>query len=562
MKKLSVKRLVIVIVLAFVWIFGSLYFSIPEINVKNLGFVFWAALTAVIIYLAIRIFALRDRVVDVTHNHSQTSPYSVHFAGSGKRIFKPAIIVAAAVAVYFLAAAVSSAMILRAGSYAQQMPLEKLDVEAFGQKITPESIGTTSSLPIIDKEISQRMAEGKLSTYGSQFRLSDSFTLIHIKENGVQRLVRVAPLEYSGFFVALNRYHEGSVGYVMVDVVSEEAKLVEVEGGMPYMESALLNKNLHRYIWMHYPTALIADYNFEVDDNGNPYWVASEYDYRVGLTGGADPVGAILVNASTGEIHRYTMDEVPEWVDRVVPVNIAYNQADNALTYQNGWFNAKIGEKRDVFQLTNEYNFISLEDRTYLYSGVTSANGTDQTSVGFVLVDLKTKEASMYSIQGITENRAKEIAQSHQKVKAQNLTATDPILINMEGEPTYFLTLKNGYQRQWYVLIRVSDGIIALNEDFSSAKTEYISLISGEVKPGEEEETLEVTGVVSRVHYNQSNDMVEFILKGQRDKLYSAPITLSTSVRFLQPDDEVAIRYIESGDGTALVRSITNQSIE
>ena len=159
-------------------------------------------------------------------------------------------------------------------------------------------------------------------------------------------------------------------------------------------------------------------------------------------------MGAILVNASTGEIHRYTMDEVPEWVDRVVPVNIAYNQADNALTYQNGWFNAKIGEKRDVFQLTNEYNFISLEDRTYLYSGVTSANGTDQTSVGFVLVDLKTKEASMYSIQGITENRAKEIAQSHQKVKAQNPTATDPILINMEGEPTYFLTLKNGYQRQ------------------------------------------------------------------------------------------------------------------
>ena len=88
-------------------------------------------------------------------------------------------------------------------------------------------------------------------------------------------------------------------------------------------------------------------------------------------------------------------------------------------------------------------------------------------------------------------------ARNHQTVKAQNLTPTDPLLINIEGVPTYFLTLKNGYQRQWYVLVRVSDGTLAMNMDLKDAKTEYISLLSSTGNLSSEE-MREANGTVLR----------------------------------------------------------------
>ncbi len=544
----------IIIIISAIW----LYFFQPELNIKSP-----AAVLVILMLIGINAFIIaifkhkkiaRKTVVNPVNQNTVriVDLKAIKLAGFYS-------ILGLIFVLYLLIGGISGARILRAKAYVKQMPMEVLEIKDFAEQVSPEAIGT-STLPIIDQEIALRKAEGQLSTYGSQYSIGSSFTLINIKENGVERLVRVAPLEYNGLVVAATHYNSGSVGYVMVDVVTEEAKFVEVKEGIKYLESGLLNRKLSRYIWMHYPTSLVTDYSFEIDDEGNPYWVASVYDNEVGLFSGQNPTGIILVNSVNGDINRYDIKDVPTWVDRVVPAEQAMTQANNALTYKNGWFNATFGAKKEVFNLTEEYNYLSLNGKTYLYSGVTSPNNADETSVGFVLIDLRTKETKMYRIQGITEYRAMEIARSHQSVKAQNLNATDPLLVNIEGQPTYFLTLKNNVQRQWYVLVRVSDGAIVLNQNLRNCKSEYISLLTNQNGSPVTDGLESVTGVVSRVRESQG-DVIEFVFANDVDKIYMVPISLGVDTRFLQAGDTVTVKFLPSDDGTYLVRELVNETL-
>lgn len=547
--KHNLKGIIIAMPIILIISAGWLYFFQPELNIKSP-----AAVLVLLMLIGINAFI----IAIFKHKKIANNTVSIFDFKTIKLVGFYSIL-GLLYFLYLIIGGISGAHVLRAKAYVNQMPMEVLEIQDFAEQVSPQSIGT-STLPIIDREIALRKAEGQLSTYGSQYSIGNSFTLINIKENGVERLVRVAPLEYNGLVVAATHYNSGSVGYVMVDVVTEEAKFVEVEEGIKYLESGLLNRNLSRYIWMHYPTSLITDYSFEIDDEGNPYWVASVYDNEVGLFSGQNPIGVVLVNAVNGDINRYDIKNVPTWVDRVVPSEQAMTQADNALTYRNGWFNATFGAKKDVFNTTEEYNYISLEGKTYLYSGITSPNNADETSVGFMLIDLRTKEAKMYRIQGITEYRAMEIARSHQSVKAQNLNATEPLLVNIEGQPTYFMTLKNNVQRQWYVLVRVSDGAIVLNQNLRTCKSEYISLLTSQKGSSIIDGLESVSGVVSRVREAQG-DIIEFVFSNDANKIYMAPISLGIDTRFLQAGDTVTVKFLPSDDGTYLVRELINDTL-
>ena len=401
---------------------GSLYLTFPALHFQNKEAAAWLISVILVGFL---IFGC-GKYIKTVFEGMFPAGVGKHTQATVKRekmpvFVKVLLVIVCVFGVYFVGGEISSMKVFRAKDYAAQMEMQEMEIKDFGQVISPESLGS-STLPIIDQSISQRKAEGALGTYGSQFSLSDSSTLIHVNGEEGEELVRVIPLEYSGFFVALNKYSQGSVGYVKVNVVTEETELVLVEGGMPYVESGLLNKSLHRHIWMNHPFLMVTDYSFEIDDQGHPYWIATYFEREVGLFGGEEPKGVITVDACSGKTEKYPIGSEPEWVDRVVPVDIAFAQSDNALTYKNGWFNVEFGAKKEVFNLTEEYNYISINGQTYMYSGITSPNNADETSVGFVLVNLKTKETMRYTMSGITEYRAKSIAVSDQKVKAQALT--------------------------------------------------------------------------------------------------------------------------------------------
>lgn len=401
-------------------------------------------------------------------------------------------------------------------------------------------------LPIIDKDLAFRLAEQTLGNYGAQYSVNyDNFTIISVMENGEEKLYRVTPLEYSGFFVAMNKNSSGSVGYIKVDVETQQASLVEVEGGIKYLPSAILHYDLHRKLRFSYPTKLFGKYSFEIDDNGHPYWVVPTYKNECALFAGPNSTGTVILDAVTGAINYYKLGEEPEFVDRVCDTTLVDEQATNALKYQNGFFNATMGAKKEVFATSDGYNYFIKDGHTYYVSCITSLNNSDQTSIGFIAIDLKTKAAKKYLIPGITEMRARDILMLDESVKAQKLDATWPILINYHGVPTYFVVLKNSVQFQLACLINVADGsVVAMGNSLTEAAKNYESLLAAR---GEGDiEKLEITGTVTKLLFRENAQEIDFMLDTVLDTYFVVRIDLSLVARFLEVGDQIKVTYQKS----------------
>ena len=229
---------------------------------------------------------------------------------------------------------------------------------------------------------------------------------------------------------------DGLPAYLVIDMVTQEAEVVRLDEGMKYTPAEHFGRKLERHLRFHYPTMMFADPVFEIDEEGAPYWVCPRMVKTIGLFGGTDIQGAVLVDAITGESQYY--EEVPNWVDHVYDADLIMEQYDYYGMYKNGFLNSIFGQ-REVTLTTEGYNYIAIGDDVYMYTGVTSVT-SDQSNIGFLLSNQRTKETHFYSIAGATEASAQASAQS--QVQQMRYTATFPLLLNIADQPTYFMSLK------------------------------------------------------------------------------------------------------------------------
>ena len=432
--------------------------------------------------------------------------------------------------------------LFNAKAYANQLEITEGTTEDLNKTFDYEE--GEVKLPVIDKELAAKLAQAKLDAYGAQYSIDiDNFTIISVERNGQTELLRVTPLEYDNVFVAMSRMSKGTVGYIEVNVVTQVAKLVKFDDndGLKYMPSGILKYDLDRHIRKHYPSVLYNHKYFEIDNEGNPYWVIPTIKKGIGVFDGATPSGVLLVNPITGEIQKYNLGEQPSWVQRCVDEHIMEVQANNALSLKNGFWNTLFA-KKEVFQLSDGYNYLLKDNATYYISCITSPNENDQTSIGFLIVNLKTKEAIRYSCPGITEMRAREIAMYDERVKAQELEATWPILVSYHGVPTYFVVLKNDVQFQKAVFINVDNGaLVGMGSDISNAKVEYDNLLSNESIV--QKENKEVKGTVTKIR--DLGNTIEFMIDTMPDVYFSCDINISLVARFLSVGENVVITYNE-----------------
>ena len=432
--------------------------------------------------------------------------------------------------------------LFNAKAYANQLEITEGTTEDLSKTFDYEE--GEVKLPVIDKELAAKLAQAKLDAYGAQYSIDiDNFTIISVERNGQTELLRVTPLEYDNVFVAMSRMSKGTVGYIEVNVVTQVAKLVKFDDndGLKYMPSGILKYDLDRHIRKHYPSVLYNHKYFEIDNEGNPYWVIPTIKKGIGVFDGATPSGVLLVNPITGEIQKYNLGEQPSWVQRCVDEHIMEVQANNALSLKNGFWNTLFA-KKEVFQLSDGYNYLLKDNATYYISCITSPNENDQTSIGFLIVNLKTKEAIRYSCPGITEMRAREIAMYDERVKAQELEATWPILVSYHGVPTYFVVLKNDVQFQKAVFINVDNGaLVGMGSDISNAKVEYDNLLSNESIV--QKENKEVKGTVTKIR--DLGNTIEFMIDTMPDVYFSCDINISLVARFLSVGENVVITYNE-----------------
>ena len=401
------------------------------------------------------------------------------------------LIVIGAVFVIYVVGGLLSSVVIRSGAYAKLITVETGD---FTQDIEEISF---DQIPMLDRDSAEKLGDrklGELADMVSQFEVADNYTQINYKG----RPVRVTPLRYGDIFKWLNNRSAGLPAYLIIDMVTQEVDVVRLPEGMHYTTAEHFSRNLYRHLRFQDPTYIFNEPTFEIDEEGTPYWVCPRIVKRIGLFGGTDIQGAVLVNAITGESQYYT--DIPTWVDGVYSAEIIMDQYDYYGTYQGGFINSLFGQK-NVTVTTEGYNYIAANDDVYVYTGVTSA-GSDESNIGFILTNQRTKQTTFYSIAGAEEFSAMNSAEG--VVQHLNYSATFPLLLNISNQPTYFMALKDyaGLVKM-YAMVNVQQyQIVATGASVEECQSNYYKLLrqnkldTGEapILPADEDT---VTGIIT-----------------------------------------------------------------
>lgn len=418
----------------------------------------------------------------------------------------------------------------------------------------------TSGIPLMDRDTATRLGDrqlGGVSELVSQFVPAPDYIQINVGNVPY----RVTPLQYSSFFRWVNNRKNGVPGYIRVNMVDGNAEIVDVEEGIKYSDSELFGRNVKRHLRFSYPTAIFDAPSFEVDDSGHPYYVATTYKTRF-FFNYKEPIGVITLDAVTGETKMYNLEESPQWVDRVYSADLILSQLDDYGQYQDGYWNSIIGQQ-GVTTTTDGYNYLSIDEDVFMYTGVTSVN-SDASNIGFYLVNLRTKEAEYFPVVSADEFSA--MASAVGSVQQMRYQSTFPILINLEGRPYYLSSLKDdsGLVRLYalvdaqnyqtvYTDSRIENVIAQLYADLGiETDLEIVDEIE------EEEELIEFAAQVSEISQAvvSGDTIYYFMMNGE---VYKANIHLHDSLPFV----EVGTTLEGLSDESNNIEEITNiQEIE
>lgn len=431
---------------------------------------------------------------------------------------------------------VVGSVIFRAKDYAQLLPIQVGDFAAEVDEISYDQI------PMLDRQSAERLGDrklGELSDMVSQFDVVNDYTQINYRG----RPVRIATLTYMDLIKWFTNRSDGLPAYLLIDMVTQNVELVRLEEGIKYTNVEHFGRNLYRHLRFHFPTYLFAQPVMEIDEEGVPYWICPRLVRTIGLFGGTDVKGAVLVNAITGECVYY--EQVPDWVDNLYPAGLIVQQYDYYGMYHNGFLNSLFGQ-RDVTVTTDDYNYIAMGDDVWVYTGVTSIGG-DQSNIGFILTNQRTKESHFYSCAGATEHSAMDSAEG----MLQNLKykATFPLLLNVGGQPTYFMAMKDNAQLvKKYAMVNVRQyQVVATGDTVAECEQNYLSMLSqnGIVESGTGlagTETVEGAVAEIRSAVMEGNSYYFIRLIGG-DVFYSVCAADQPLAVIVSPGDQVSITF-------------------
>ena len=525
--------------LAVTLLFAAVYYYVvlPAINLKTAEFYTFFVLLAVVYC-----------VCAVITSGFQGTGAKGYFKFVKKQCKVPFFLTVGLLAVA-LVGSIISWEVFRAADYRDLLTVEEGDFAAEVEEISFDQI------PMLDSASAKKLGNrklGELADMVSQFEVADDYTQINFKG----RPVRVTPLRYGDIIKWFNNRADGLPAYLVIDMVTQNVEVHRLEDGIRYTTAEHFGRNLYRYLRFHYPTYLFDEPAFEIDEQGNPYWVCPRISRTIGLFGGTDIIGAVLVDAVSGECTYYEVDDVPQWVDHVYTANLIIQQYDYHGTYVNGFINSLFGQ-RDVTVTTDGYNYIAIGDDVYMYTGITSVV-SDESNIGFILSNQRTKETHFYSVAGAEEYSAMDSAQG--QVQQMKYEATFPLLLNISDQPTYFMALKDAAGLvKMYAMVNVSQyQIVATGNTVAECESNYrvmlarnnlISQEDTEVQPSDQQE---VTGVIAEIRSAVIEGNTWYYLRlEQGDVYYAVSSADQRSAALLSVGDTVKVQYM-AGEETIL----------
>lgn len=484
-------RIVWTAVIFLAQLFAQFYFMLPAINIQNIDFWFFVGENLIILLALTALLCTGSLVRNIRR------------------------VVVTAVGLGFVAAValcLLSSAILQSHRYAD---IISADIE---QKEIEEYTPTIDNVPLLDKDSASRLANralGNLVDEVSQFELYDTY---QITVAGAP--VRVQPLDYVGLVKWFLNRSTGIPAYITVDMKTQNTQIVRMsEGkGIKYSQNAYFNDNLTRHVRFRYPCDMLDTPRFELDEDGNPYWIYPVLEHKIMLFSGTDVKGVITVDPVTGDCQRYQLGEIPDWIDNVYSPDLIMQQYDWYGSYQSGWLNSVIGQK-GVVQATEGYNYIPKGNDLYMYTGVTSVV-SDESNIGFIFTNLRTRQTEFYEIAGAEEFSAMESAEG--VVQHLNYDATFPILLMIEGQPTYTVALKDnaGLVKQYGMVNMAQYQIVATGASIKDCQANYRALLESNGADVTQSATTELSGVIDDIRTAVINGTTYYYIRLQGSEVY------------------------------------------
>ncbi len=528
----------------------SYYLFLPPINVHSTGF--WIYLVLVMLFYGVPLgvaglgadFASLSR----RKGHGKAAGYNAKKPLASK-IFLALLAVPAAVLVI---GGIASSSFFNARRYASVIDVR----EAVFSEDMPEA-DIVSNISLMDTDSARiigNRALGSLSDVVSQYELSYSYNQINY--HGTPK--KVANLEYVDLFRWLNNSKAGIPGYVMVDPVANTAEYIRFEKPLRYVTSAYLEEDLDRKLRFSYPTKIFGSTNFEIDEEGNPWFVVSCMTARVGLFGAMDVNEVILFNPCDGSSQLYAVADAPAWIDNVYDGYLASEKYDWYGTLSGGWWNSKLSSQ-GCKQTTDDFGYIVIGDDVWYFTGVTSVTG-DESNIGFIITNARTGEYKYYPVVGAEEYSAMGAAEG--EVQEKGYKASFPSLINVSGQATYIMVLKDdGGLVKLYALVNVENySIVATGPTQTEAKTAYLNLliqkglVEGQVKPAESTLTANIT--VSEVRLAVLGGETVVYLTSDDGYVYRGSLAVDETLILISPGQKLTVTYTE-GDHPSIRRLVS-----
>ncbi len=546
MKKFKPVPYIIGAVVAIIVFSLGFYIFCPSINVKNPGLWFLVNVTVFAFVFVVRAAKgctdFGYTTVSVRTGSKGRSKKKAKFNFNIKPYIAPLAMLAVICAITLLSSAFFNAV-----KYSDILKVTESDFT----KDLSESVGT-DSIALMDTASAQMLGDreiGELSDVVSQFDVSSNYTQIDFQG----KPVKVSALEYAGFLKWVNNKEEGVKGYVSVDPVSMTASFNKTDG-MKYVPSAYFSENSLRYIRFKYPTLMLDNLHFEVDESGKPYYVASIIDNTIFLFGGRTAVGCIVLDPVTGDIVQYALEDIPKWVDVAFSGDLICKQYNWYGMYRNGYLNS-LFSKRDCKQVTTytsgddeaydetpdcDFGYISKDGDIWIYTGVTSVNG-DSSNIGFLLANERTGESRYYNIAGADEKSAMAAAEG--EVQEKGYQASFPSLINVEGYPTYIMVLKDSSGLvKLYAAVNVEQyNLVATGANQTECIEKYKSLLGINSKNDLTDEVKTIEVEVSSIKYIDIDGNTYIYIIDSENNIYKVKASEHENMLLIDEGDKIKI---------------------
>lgn len=517
----------------FLLIFAAAYYYVylPAVNIHSSEF--WSFIILVVAFIPIT-YIIRKRL-------------SIEEVKESKPL-KIMIGIIVLLTTIYIVGDILSSPIVNADKYQSLLTVEEGEFTKDIEELSYEQI------PILDKasaEILGNRKMGSMADMVSQFEVDNIYSQINYQG----KPVRVSPLRYASGIKWLTNQGTGIPGYIQIDMTTQSTELIRLEDTIKYSESEFFNRNIYRHLRFNYPTYIFDQLSFEIDEEGTPYYIAPVKKFNIGLFGGVTIGKVVLCNAVTGETQVYDVDEVPNWVDRVYSADLLMELYDYYGTLKNGFINSILGQK-DALTTTSGFNYLAIDGDIWVYTGATSVT-SDQSNVGFVLMNQRTMETQYYEIEGATETSAMSSAEG----QVQNLkyVATFPLLLNVSGEPTYFVALKDaaGLVKK-YAMVNVQKyQLVAVGDTVADCEIAYNEMLLNNGVTKEEEDTREIEeieGEIAKIspvvidgntHY--------YVLLKNSEEIFEVKTAYIVNIMPYDIGDKIQLEYKDNGNTKTVI---------